>query len=249
MNQPMIVPPGGGLRISAEGVQPTAELRDNYSFLMNVSQLIEAPRITLAPGHELRRATHDENTTIREILEKLGNTLRPHSAWQERRLRDGRMEVLPEEEWRYYVIGFRESNNTLVGLEEACSLAPVELDIGFTVLTHMDGHPANGLMWHPGRLFQVINRATWSDFGFVEVTATDIETISAIHTRLQQHDARLVDVTRLVRQLQDLKALPQSAPLLFLGYFAVLESLLTHPPMPSDPYDSITRQVKKKVHY
>jgi hypothetical protein len=32
-----------------------------------------------------------------------------------------------------------------------------------------------------------------------------------------------------------------------LGHFAVLEALLTHPPKPTDPYDSITRQVKKKL--
>jgi len=32
-----------------------------------------------------------------------------------------------------------------------------------------------------------------------------------------------------------------------LGYFAVLESLLTHAPNPTDPYDSITRQIKKKL--
>jgi hypothetical protein len=34
---------------------------------------------------------------------------------------------------------------------------------------------------------------------------------------------------------------------LFLGYFAILESILTHNPIPTDPYDSITRQVKKKL--
>jgi hypothetical protein len=57
----------------------------------------------------------------------------------------------------------------------------------------------------------------------------------------------LVDVKRFTRQLQDLEALPPSSPLRFLGYFAVLEALLTHLPKPTDPYDSITRQIKKKV--
>ncbi len=54
-----------------------------------------------------------------------------------------------------------------------------------------------------------------------------------------------------VRPLQvgkpgQLKALPHFSPLRFLGYFAMLESLLTHAPNPSDPYDSITRQVQKR---
>jgi hypothetical protein len=56
-----------------------------------------------------------------------------------------------------------------------------------------------------------------------------------------------VDVQLLALQLGQLKGLPHKSELRFLGYFAVLESLLTHTPKPSDPYDSITRQVKKKL--
>ncbi len=33
----------------------------------------------------------------------------------------------------------------------------------------------------------------------------------------------------------------------FLGHFAILESLLTHAPVASDPYSSITKQVKSKL--
>ena len=51
----------------------------------------------------------------------------------------------------------------------------------------------------------------------------------------------------MARQLGQLKALPNYSPLRFLGYFAILESLLTHAPKPSDPYSSITRQVQKKL--
>lgn len=42
--------------------------------------------------------------------------------------------------------------------------------------------------------------------------------------------------------------MPYNSTLRFLGYFAILESLLTHPPKSSDPYDSITRQVKNKIN-
>jgi hypothetical protein len=54
-------------------------------------------------------------------------------------------------------------------------------------------------------------------------------------------------VKHVARQLQDLDGLPPHSPLRFLGYFAVLESLLTHQPKQTDPYDPITRQVKKKL--
>ena len=75
----------------------------------------------------------------------------------------------------------------------------------------------------------------------------DLAAVSAIHTGLLQNDERLIDVERLARQVGDLKALPHESPLRFLGYFAILESLLTHLPKPTDPNDSIMRQVKKKI--
>jgi hypothetical protein len=56
-----------------------------------------------------------------------------------------------------------------------------------------------------------------------------------------------MNVENLALQLNELKAFPHRSPLRFLGYFAILESLVTHSPQPADPYDSITRQVKKKL--
>ena len=52
---------------------------------------------------------------------------------------------------------------------------------------------------------------------------------------------------QITRQMLDLLALPPRSSLRFLGYFGILESLLIHKPNPEDPYDSITRQVKKKL--
>src|SRR5262249_45744081 len=45
----------------------------------------------------------------------------------------------------------------------------------------------------------------------------------------------------------DLEALPHQSPLCYLGYFGILESLLTHQPRKTDTIDSITRQIIKKV--
>ena len=61
------------------------------------------------------------------------------------------------------------------------------------------------------------------------------------------HPSQSVTLKRHIEALRHLKALGRDSRLRFLGYFAVLEALLTHAPDPKDPYDSITRQVKKKI--
>jgi hypothetical protein len=96
-------------------------------------------------------------------------------------------------------------------------------------------------------LFQLLQDAHLNKSFFVDVSENDISDIREIHTKLGGHDHRLLELKRTVGQLQQLKTFPHHSPLKFLGYFAILESLLTHAPKPIDPYDSITRQVKKKL--
>lgn len=81
----------------------------------------------------------------------------------------------------------------------------------------------------------------------MDIASAQAAEISDIHALLRSNDPALVEHRRLLGQLSALKGLPQESPICFLGYFALLESLLTHPPKPTDPYDSITIQIKKKL--
>lgn len=224
---------------------------DNFAFVMNVGHLIDAPSYTLAPGHELRRATTDEVRFIRNMMESLGPA--PHFKfvrfWEQPwPYQPGNFEHLPESKWRYFVIAFRGFNPTVPALEEAFDLAPLELEVGFTVLFGKRGGGICPILsLNAGRVFHVLEAAGHNQSFFRDVSASDIGAIQGMYSQLQKHDHRLVDFRRLAAQLGQLKGLPHSSPLRFLGYFALLEALLTHAPQPSDPYDSITRQVKKKL--
>jgi hypothetical protein len=226
-----------------------AALSENFAFVMNVSRLRDAESFTLAPGHELRRATAAEVKTIKDCI----GTLHPQSPfinpWEFRLPYEGSLQLLPETEWRYCVIAFHGANSTLAELEIVFDVAPLEFEVGITFMRGpMIGLPTqHGYAWAPSRLFHVLESARFNSTFFVEVSEGDIQEFQRIHTLLCQHDSAIENLKRVLVQLSHLKALPHSSPLRFLGYFALLESLLTHPPMPSDPYDSITRQVKQKI--
>jgi hypothetical protein len=215
---------------------------DSYTFVLNVGRLIDAPSYTLAPGHELRRATAEEIVRIKATLQGFGSP----PLWLSDALWEIRLpmvifgERLPEPEWRYFVIAFRGSQDA--ALQSALDLALLEIEVGFTI-PQVSIPSSRALSIHPGRLFHVMEDGV----RFVDVSARDAEAIRAIHALLQGHDNGVVNVERLAIQLGQLKALPHGSPLRFLGYFGVLESLLTHKPKLTDPYDSITRQVKKKL--
>jgi hypothetical protein len=235
--------------VTAEQEQAAATIQqsENYAFVLNVARLVDAPAYDLAPGHKLRRATPQEVSRIKQTIENYAGA-NPVAAlmWEHRATERGALESLPEHEWRYFVIAFDGSNSTVVELEHAFNIAPLELEVGFTFVG-VGG--LSGLVMNPDQLYHIVSAARWQESGafFLDVAAEDVRTISHIHTQLQQHDPAVLDVNRLAIQLGQLKALPHGSPLRFLGYFALLESVLTHPPKPSDPYDSITRQVKTKL--
>ena len=104
-----------------------------------------------------------------------------------------------------------------------------------------------GSMIHPGRLLHSLDHPLPWSMPLHEVSSSDVDSIRALYTQLAQHDPKLVDVRQFVNQLHQLEAVPSYSPLRFLGYFAILEGLLTHKPIQTDPYSSITRQIKKKV--
>src|SRR5438128_614843 len=100
---------------------------ESFAFVLNIWRLSGADSFMLAPGHELRRATAQEIAVIHESLGNYGP--QPHWMFQHLWKREGpssggNVRLLPENEWRYYVISFAGNNNTLSELEGAFDLAP-----------------------------------------------------------------------------------------------------------------------------
>ena len=225
-----------------------------FAFVLNVSKLRDSSRVAITPGHMLRRATTNEIEFIKELIASLFGRHFGRGLWETRRPKtgSGKYVQLPEKQWRYFVIEFSSDEN-LELLEEALSIAPHELEIGFTLSTATLKTQAVPItVFRPGRLFQslsALSSAVNSKQGGVRTIVGEVEgqQISEIYARLSAHDHKILDLHRIIKLLLELKDLPPFSPLQVLGYFAILESVLTHQPNPDDRYDSITRQITQKL--
>jgi hypothetical protein len=109
---------------------------EGFAFVMNLKCLNGFDQFEIAPGHMLRRATPSEQDVLTGLIDR--HSARPWSLhwwtsdWSQE---GGRVVPLERADWRYFVIAFQGSNETMVRIEDACLLAPAELEIGFTVLT------------------------------------------------------------------------------------------------------------------
>jgi len=233
------------------------EGEDNFAFVMNVWRLTDNDSYELAPDHLLKRANAGQIALIKQELTRIGPP--PVFQWDAGFLweqawprPEGPVQRLPPEEWRYFVItwpGALATNDTILRIQSAASLTPAELEIGFHVFHHgpVGGVRGRGTLHTPDLLYHVLHAAEHNDRFFTEFSAPDLEAIARTAALIERHDDQTLSLRGPIGQIHQLKALPHNSPLRFLGYFAVLESILTHSPDPTDPYDSITRQVKSKI--
>ena len=212
---------------------------DNFFVMMNVSGVVGGQELQIIPDHVLRRAGSEEVGFIKAVVDQFykGPLWSLPNPWESRRVAGGAVEQLPEEEWKYFVVAFQGGNQNMINLEYAFILCPWEIKVGFTVIQRS--------AYHAGRLFEMLDSNAYTNPEMMEITQSQIEEVASIYKRIQE--CGNIDVRRTASQIQDLDALPTRSNIKFLGYFAILESLLVHEPKPSDPYESITRQVKQKL--
>jgi hypothetical protein len=137
-------------------------------------------------------------------------------------------------------------------LATALAIAPIELEIGFVFsIGKLERLSLPICVYRPPRLFQsllALSRAHESVVGCGKtVTIPEIGQIRAIYEQVRTHDHSVLNLQRAFALYFELKDLPHFSPLQILGYFAILELILTHQPNAEDRCDSITRQITKKL--
>lgn len=222
-----------------------------FAFVLNVKELLGTTSIVVAPGCLLRKATATEVTFIKEFLKE--HAFRFGTAvWETAPVRSGKVPKLPKKLWRYYVIEFEDDDPNFDVLEAALAIAPSSLDIGFvTIKVKVAGVTRPACLYHAPSLYQSISALylanTEREGLMLSIGHADGSAIDDVFRRMVMHDHGVLNLTRVLELLLDLKDLPHFSPLQILGYFAILESVLTHQPRPDDRYESITRQITNKL--
>jgi hypothetical protein len=217
-------------------------MAENFVFVMNISSL-EKDEFTIAPGHVLRRAKPEEIERIGQFLANATNPGPPAKLHWESEPQPGGSgpnKPLAPENFRYFVMAPEGTSDETPWIRYAADISIRELELGPTISTlHW------GWVYNPGRLFQFVSGLAFGEActPFLESHAVEL---SSIYSRLKNHD-KMIDVVQMASAIGQLKEMDRRSHLVVLGYFAMLESLLTHQPKPSDPNESITRQIKKKV--
>jgi hypothetical protein len=223
-----------------------------FAFVLNVKQLVDTDHIEIAPGYTLRQARESETEYIKEFLLGKFGEIASMGVWESRPTSSGKQQNLPKSDWRYFVVEFGNDDPDLDLLESALTLARSGIDIGFAkIRVDIQGLVRPACLYRTPSLFQsllALNLAGAEREKLMQsLGAVDGQEISGTIKRMARHDHAVLDLSRVVSLLIEIKDLPRFSPLQVLGYFAILESVLTHHPDPNDRYKSTTRQITHKL--
>lgn len=222
-----------------------------FAFVLNVKELVNTDSVAIAPGYTLRKAQKTEIEYIKEFLKENG-TRYDTGIWEDKPIASGRVPKLPKKLWRYFVIEFENDDPDLDLLRAALAMAPSSLDIGFAkIRVNNRGVIRPACLYHAPSLYQSISALYLANTGrdklLLSVGDAEGSHIKDVFRLMAGHDHGILELTRVGELLLDLKDLPHYSPLQILGYFAILESVLTHQPRSDDRYESLTRQITNKL--
>jgi hypothetical protein len=156
---------------------------------------------------------------------------------------------LPRSEWRYYVVAFNPPWTDFDNFRVAATIGEPALKFFFTIYT-------TEAFGHGQRVgFQYDNvRAT----DYYQITAYDPPLVTFDEQALANLSAAYLDVCNLdqklhegiwraLRTFETLLRMPNYLDLVILGYFSVIEMLITHQPNDKEIGDSLMHQIRTKV--
>jgi hypothetical protein len=231
---------------------PTERLR--YGVVLNDLDVgdVDLP-FDLGSGWCLDRATNEEIDEFRSELQRCAAATHLAVIPQERRItRHGESGIgygpLDRGQWRYTVIKPQSSSVTGKMIAEALRIADAELWVELWSAKRPPNSegPLVNLGGHLGRCLQFLGRQATAS---TRVPALPDLTAAAQIVRLRSafDDSAYPEIVRCIELFREYDVVSDSSPIKILGYFAVLEGLLSHNPDPTDPADSITRQLKRNL--
>lgn len=216
--------------------------------------------IEVLPGHLFRAASKAEVEEIRRFLQV--TIPADTSFWRQwvqyerivkeelrQNIKVFSTEPLPSEKWKYWVLTFEGANTTIHELEEVAQILPVSFDFGF-VLLYSEQSQGGSIIDRESMPLHVIER--YSNPKRVNanaevVTSDQIAALGNSYRALKGLTSEYEFIRRALRNLSDLRRVPESSDLIVVGLFSILESLITHAPRLTESLDSINHQITNKI--
>ena len=231
----------------------TMENKGGYAFVVNVLDVQVDLPISITPTLRLEAATEQQIAEIKRLLVLGGLALEFYYEHEWTMLEASEIKTrheareLPRNRWRYYVVSWAGLPEELATLRKGANLVPP----GILCYSEVYTSEEFGKGQQMGRKFESVS-VPESYFSIpIKALPVDTEIVEewrgALTAFSKLDKAIHPGISRAVDTLEHFNRLPLSVELRVLGYFMVLEMLLTHNPNDKELGDSLSHQICSKV--
>ena len=159
------------------------------------------------------------------------------------------LEDLPRDKWKYWVVAFEGTNHKVHELELACRLLNPDIEFGFQVYYQSPNQQGDnaGYSMIPLHLVEKYSwpQATWKNAK--NITTDELSNIGSYHQAISGLPEQHGFIKHALTNFSAIRRVPFYSELLVVGYFSIIESLITHAPRLTETLDSINHQIRNKM--
>jgi len=214
--------------------------------------------LNLSSGVTLRRPNEIELCTIRSLIQTMsGNT---YSCWipyealiTQKEDSNGFTYIYTDNpaNWHYYVLSDDNGGSHVHDLEQALLLLEPSIDLSVRVISDAgDGSQAIHPLGHSGFMPHIFERYYYgvSEVGNrLVLTTADILLAENIRGQIASLSTNYEFVKTSAQIWQEMRRISQSSRLQVIGFFSIIECLITHSPRLAESLDSISHQLCGKL--
>lgn len=240
----------------------------NVTFVLSNIDIEADLPAAICSDHFVRRASSGEIDEIEAALKRHSAHLfssdpakKYKATLREKKLGEGQTsfsyEKQPSDSWRFWVVETEMSNpkgSVYVSRNENIQatglLLPVEIELGMSFFYSKTEDKRWRYCGYMGVPTQILERQLFS----VEcrhnarcVSPADLQQWTKLDSIFNALPPEARYVRRAMQSYNLLRSIPPSSELLVLGYFAIIESLVTHAPRSVETLDSINHQIVNKL--
>lgn len=218
----------------------------SFAFILNDFKYSGNIPYELIDGYYLDKASIKQRKFIKNTLNQQWDNLYKYHFYEAKREKvegkdETRSSQIPQKDWRYWVINFDVKDHEVETLKYVFNLIwERPITIGFISQN-------GGFNYRPPILFNYYKN--WNNKIQVtkEIEERTFSLVPDYFSRLKELEIKREKMHQAHFDYEMLKSLPYGSKFKTLGYFTLIEMLITHKPDPSDSGDSLRKQLRNKM--
>jgi hypothetical protein len=156
---------------------------------------------------------------------------------------------LEKKDYKYWIVAYKKTNHALHELEIAISLLKNSFEISLWSIRQNKSPDKHSFIHNEYSINKFRDMITsYYNYQTLNVNMDEIKSIPRIYAQYINNHNKYDFIEHAFKNYTILKYIDNQSDLLVLGYFSIIEMLITHPPRQNENLDSITHQIVTKLN-